>query len=298
VVSVTETETVHGEFDAFDRWSMEARVEALITANDRALRAVRAAVPALTRAAEGVAARLLAGGRLVYAGAGTSGRLAVLDAAELPPTFDFDRSVVLMAGGAAAGETSVEGAEDDEDAAVAAVAAAKVDARDVVIGLAASGRTPYTVAAVRAARARGAFTVGIANNPGAPLLDVAEVGVLLDTGPEVIAGSTRLVAGTAQKIALNALSTAPMTELGAVYRNLMVAMRPKNEKLHQRAVAMVALATGRAETAARSALVRCDWRIREAIVHLETGLDPRRAERLLHEHGGRVREALEAHRRG
>jgi N-acetylmuramic acid 6-phosphate etherase len=206
--------------------------------------------------------------------------------------------VVLMAGGAAAGETSVEGAEDEEEAAVAAVAAAKVDARDVVIGLAASGRTPYTVAAVRAARARGAFTVGIANNPGAPLLDVAEVGVLLDTGPEVIAGSTRLVAGTAQKIALNALSTAPMTELGAVYRNLMVAMRPKNEKLHQRAVAMVALATGRAETAARSALVRCDWRIREAIVHLETGLDPRRAERLLHEHGGRVREALEAHRRG
>lgn len=296
-MSVTDTEIVHGEFDDFDRWSMEARVEALVTANDRALRAVRAAVPALTRAAEEVSARLLTGGRLVYAGAGTSGRLGVLDAAELPPTFDFDRTVVLMAGGTVAGETSVEGAEDDEDAAVAAVAAANVDARDAVIGLAASGRTPFTVAAVRAARARGAFTVGIANNPGAPLLAVAEVGVLLDTGPEVIAGSTRLVAGTAQKIALNVLSTAPMSELGAVYRNLMVAMRPKNEKLHQRAVAIVALATGLAEAAARSALERCGWHIREAIVSLETGLEPMGAERLLHEHGGRVRDALEAHRR-
>jgi N-acetylmuramic acid 6-phosphate etherase len=203
------TEGIEPRYRDFERWSLEQRVRALVEANERAVQAVIDAVPELTRAAEGIAARLARGGRLLYAGAGTSGRLALQDAAELRPTFAFDRTEVLLAGGAAAGSSAREGAEDDGEAAMRAVDDAEVGPDDAFIALAASGRTPYAVAAVRRARERGAFTVGIANNRDAPLTRVAEVGVVLDTGPEVVAGSTRMVAGTAQKIALNALSTAP-----------------------------------------------------------------------------------------
>ncbi|MBA2668126.1 MAG: N-acetylmuramic acid 6-phosphate etherase [Trueperaceae bacterium] len=286
------TEAIDPTFDGFDGWSMARRLEVLVLANSRAVAAVAAALPDLTRAADGLAARLLRGGRIVYVGAGTSGRLALQDAAELPPTFDFDATVVLLAGGAEAGETASEGAEDDALAASRAVDEADVGPLDALIALAASGRTPYTVAAVEHARARGAFTIGIANNPGTPLLAAAHVGVLLDTGPEVVAGSTRLVAGTAQKIALNALSTAPMAELGAVHGNLMVAMRPKNEKLRRRAVQIVQSATGAAEETARAALEDGAWDLRVAIVMLDARVPSDLARRLLTAHGGRVRAAI------
>ena len=189
------TEAVDPAFADLDAWPLERTLAALVDGQRRAIEAVGRALPALEAAATGIEARVRGGGRLVYAGAGTSGRLAVQDAAELPPTFGFDRALVLMAGGAAAGQQAREGAEDDVDDAADAVARADVGERDAFIGVAASGRTPYTVAAVRAARAAGAFTVGIANVAGTPLLTAAEVAVWLDTGPEVLAGSTRLRRG-------------------------------------------------------------------------------------------------------
>jgi N-acetylmuramic acid 6-phosphate etherase len=290
------TETIDSEYGSFDRWPMSRRLEALVGANARAVAAVTAALPELTRAAEGLAARLVAGGRIVYAGAGTPGRLALQDAAELPPTFDFERTVVLLAGGAAAGGAALEGAEDDTEAAASAVDEAQVGRSDALVGIAASGRTPYTVAAVRRARERGAFTVGIANNPETPLLAAADVGVLLLTGPEVVAGSTRLVAGTAQKIALNALSTAPMVELGAIHGNLMVAMRPKNEKLRGRAVQIVRTATGCAEGEAVEALESAGWNLRIAIVVLEAKVAPAAARAALEAQAWKVGAAVEAAR--
>ena len=286
------TEEVHEDFEQFDTWDLEKRLGVLIGANQRAVDAVARALPELTSAAAGIRERLTLGGRLVYIGAGTSGRLALQDAAELPPTFGFGRAVVLLAGGEAAGKEAQEGAEDDEDAARDAVREAEVGSMDAVIGLAASGGTPYTVAGVEEARARGAFTVGVANNPGSRLLEVAECPVLLATGPEVIAGSTRLAAGTAQKVALGALSTAVMPELGGVYKNLMVGMEPVNDKLYKRAAQMAQTATGKPRARVEAALRETDWRIGEAILRLETGLSVDASRDLLARHP-RLRDALE-----
>jgi N-acetylmuramic acid 6-phosphate etherase len=286
------TEGVDPRFDEFDRWPLHTRLEHLVAGHGRAVEASLRALPELTRAAAGIAERLRRGGRLVYAGAGTSGRLALLDAAELPPTFDFDRTAVLLAGGADAGTSAREGAEDDVAAAARDVAAAGVSAADAVVGLAASGRTPYTLAAVERARALGAFTVGIANNEGSPLLSAAEVGVLLDTGPEVIAGSTRMTAGTAQKIALNALSSAVLSELGGVYRNLMVRMRPTNDKLRARAIRILAGAAECDAAAAEAALVDASFELPVAIVALRAGVTTDLARAALERHAGHVRRAL------
>ncbi|MCY4354002.1 MAG: N-acetylmuramic acid 6-phosphate etherase [Truepera sp.] len=288
------TEKVLDAFDQLDIWPVERSLSAIIAASAQAVGAVKAALPQLARAADGVELKLAAGGRLLYLGAGTSGRLALQDAAELLPTFGFDRALVLMAGGEEAGTTAREDDEDNEEGAWAAIEKAGVTESDIAIGLSASGRTPYTVAGVTEARRRGALTVGIANNPGSALLAAAEVPVLLDTGPEVLAGSTRLAAGTAQKVALNALSTAVLARLGGAYGNLMVGMRPINDKLRRRAIAIVASATGSSEDAARAALKATDWGIREAIVALETDLEPERVRAVLARSGNRVREALRA----
>lgn len=276
-----------------DRWPTWRTLDALVTGQERAVQAVREALPELEAAADGIAERLSRGGRLAYAGAGTSGRLALQDAAELPPTFGFDRTVVLLAGGAQAGTRAREGAEDDRDAAARDVDEAALGEDDVLIALAASGATPYTRAAVRRARERGTFTVGIANNEDAPILDEADVGVLLATGPEVLAGSTRLAAGTAQKAALNALSTAVLVRLGGAYRNLMVGMRPVNDKLRRRAVGIVVEATGVDEARARDALAACGDRLRDAIVVIAADVAPDEARRRLESTGERVRDAIE-----
>jgi N-acetylmuramic acid 6-phosphate etherase len=288
------TETSDGRYRELDRWPVGRVLAELVDSNRRAVSAVEAALPQLEAAAEAIVDRLAQGGRLVYAGAGTSGRLALQDAAELPPTFGFTRTEVLLAGGDAAGGTAREGAEDDAAAAVDEVARAEVGQADVVVGIAASGRTPFTVAAVDAAAGRGALTIGIANNPGTPLLSVARFPICLDTGPEVLAGSTRLAAGTAQKVALNALSTAALVRLGGAYRNLMVGMVQSNDKLRRRAVAIVAQATGGGEESAREALGRAGGSIREAIVSLRSGVEPDVARGLLEEHRYRVREVLRA----
>jgi N-acetylmuramic acid 6-phosphate etherase len=287
-----DTERMNESYHDLDLWPSAGIIEAVVEANAQAVEAVRRALAGLERAAQGVFACLARGGRLVYVGAGTSGRLALLDAAELYPTFGFERSQVLLAGGSQAWARAQEGAEDDEAAAVDDAGRLKLGANDAVIGLAASGRTPYTLAALRFARERGAFTVGLANNPASPLLEVAEVGVLLDTGPEVLAGSTRLAAGTAQKVALNALSTAVLVRLGGAYGNRMVGMKAVNDKLRERALRMVADATGAAPESARDALRRADWRIREAIVMLELDCSFEEARQRLIMAQDRVRDAL------
>lgn len=293
-IAALSTERVELAFADLDAWPPARALAEIVEGQRRAIEAVASALPALERAAAGIVDRLARGGRLGYAGAGTSGRLALLDSAELPPTFGFDRTVVLMAGGSGAMSTASEGAEDDAAEAEAGVVAAAIGSDDALIGLAASGRTPYTVAAVRAARAAGAFTIGIANVPGAPLLDAADVGVCLDTGPEVLAGSTRLAAGTAQKAALNALSTVVMVQLGGAYGNLMVGMRSTNEKLRRRAVTMVVAAAGVGEAEAARALAASGYDVRAAIVMTAAGVGADAARQALRVHGQRVRGALAA----
>jgi N-acetylmuramic acid 6-phosphate etherase len=292
------TESRHPDTRDLDAWPSDRILAAVIDGQARAIEAVRAALPSLGAAAEGIEGRLARGGRLLYAGAGTSGRLALQDAAELPPTFGFERVEVLLAGGRDAGGRAREGAEDDADEAVRAVDAMAVGPDDALVGLAASGGTPYTLAAIRRARERGAFTVAVANSPDAPLLDAAAVGVLLDTGPEVLTGSTRLSAGTAQKAALNALSTASLVRLGGAYENLMVGMKPANDKLRARARRIVREATGASEDEAAAALAACGDRIRDAIVVILSGVTPAEARTRLQAAGERVRDALAPHAGG
>jgi N-acetylmuramic acid 6-phosphate etherase len=286
------TERVDPAFADLDTLGAERLIAAILAGQHRAIAAVDAAAPPLARAADAIAARLAGGGRLAYAGAGTSGRLGALDAAELPPTFGFDRAVVLLAGGPEAFTQSLEAAEDDAEAGHAAVVAAALGPGDALIGVAASGRTPFTIAAVRAARAAGAFTVALANVHPSALLGAADVAVWLDTGPEVLAGSTRLAAGTAQKAALNALSTAVMVRLGGAYGNAMVGMRAGNVKLRARAAAIVAKASGVDTPRAAAALDDAAGDIRAAIVALRAGVDAQSARVALARHGGFVRAAL------
>lgn len=254
-VGQLETERAGERYRSIAAWPAGDVLAALVEGQTRALGAVLQALPALEAALDAALPRIRDGGRLVYAGAGTSGRLALLDAVELHPTFGWprERAVTLLAGGFASVGEAQEGAEDDEAAARRAVEDAGVCERDVLIAVAASGRTPFTVAAARAARQGGALVVALANNPDSPLLRQADRPVLLRTGAEVIAGSTRLAAGTAQKIALNAFSSALMIALGGVVEGRMVSMRASNAKLRARARAMlVAMAGCEAEEAARA----------------------------------------------
>ena len=274
-----------------DTWPLSRTLAAIVDSNAAAVEAVRQALPELERAAAGTERALAAGGRLIYLGAGTSGRLAVQDAAELPPTFGFKRVYAVLAGGEDAGNRALEDAEDDEESAREHLRSFALTPDDAVVGVAASGSTPFTVAGVVFARAQGAFTVGMANNAGTPLLSAGEVGVLLETPPEVLAGSTRLAAGTAQKVALNALSTAVMVRLGGAYGNLMVGLRPQNIKLWGRAASIVMQAAGCSAAEAETALA-AGGDVRTAIVMRLTGLGPAEARGRLETHHNRVREAL------
>jgi N-acetylmuramic acid 6-phosphate etherase len=249
----------------------------------------------IAHAIDQIAERLSHGGHLFYIGAGTSGRIAMLDAAELPPTFGIDRQLVrvLMAGGERAYFAAAEGAEDDEDAAIAAVNA-EVQADDAVIGIAASGTTPYTVAAVRRANMIGALTVGITSVPGSPLTQEVDIAIVPATGPEVILGSTRLKSGTAQKLVLNAISTGVMIRLGRVYSNLMIDMPATNEKLRSRAVRMVELAAGVARPAATQAIRDAAGNVRVATVMARRRVSAEEARKLLDAHRGNLREVLGA----
>lgn len=250
----------------------------------------------IARAVDAIADAIRGGGRLFYVGAGTSGRIGVLDAAECPPTFGTDPETVqaLMAGGERAFIEAIEGAEDDREQGAADIKERGVNERDVVVGIAASGRTPYVIGAMEAAKQAGAQVVAVVCNEGSPMKKVADITICTVVGPEVIMGSTRMKAGTAQKLVLNMLSTGAMIRLGKVYSNLMINMVPTNEKLVGRAVRIVQLATDTDDDVAADLLERAGQRIDVAIVMHEAGVDAEKARELLQQSEGNVRGALAA----
>lgn len=289
------TEDVDPGYREIETWPTVDALAAMLEGQAAAVETVRSALPALASAIDDAAAAIGADGRLVYVGAGTSGRIAVQDGAELPPTFNWPRERLMfaMAGGSEALTRSIEGAEDDVAAAEGAMTGSGVGAGDVIIGLAASGTTPFTIAAVTKARALGALTVAVANNPNAPLLAAAKHGILVATGAEVVAGSTRMKAGTAQKIVLNLFSTGLMIRLGRVYKGRMVDMAARNIKLDRRAMLMVMDLAECDEAQARAALAASSGDLKCAIL-VASGYSSEAARALLARHGGNLRLALAA----
>ena len=294
------TEGVRPGLDDLDERPTDELVRTLVEAQAAAQQAALASVPVLATAVDAIAARLERGGRLFYAGAGTSGRLAILDASECPPTFNTpaDMVVALIAGGAQAVQNAVEGAEDDPSAGAAALEAHGIEPGDAVVGIAASGRTPFAVGAVRHARDKGCYTAAIVNNPDSELSAVTDDTIVLATGPEVVSGSTRLCAGTAQKIALNTLSTAVMVRLGKTYGSYMVDVRTSNEKLRRRAQRMLGQITGADEAACAEALAATGDQVKPAVVMLLGHCDAAEAQRRLDAAKGHVRAALVPGRSG
>jgi N-acetylmuramic acid 6-phosphate etherase len=289
------TEDINPRYVDLDSWSTAEMIAAMYDEQLAAAAAVRGALGAITAAVDDAVPALKRGGRIVYAGAGTSGRIGVQDGSELPPTFDWptDRVVFAMAGGLDALTRSSEGAEDSAEAGEQAMTDVKVGANDVVIGIAASGTTPFTIGVLRAAKAAGAVTIALASNPGAPLFDVARHRILVETGSEVIAGSTRMKAGTAHKIVLNLLSTATMVKLGRVYRGLMVDMRARNAKLRRRAQAIVGKIVRCPESDAARYLDEAQGDLKTAVL-LGLGVPRSKAAQLLESHGGNLRAAINA----
>lgn len=287
------TERPSPRFADIDVWESADVLDAMIGGQFCAVAAVRAALPAIERAVLAMESRLRSDGRLIYVGAGTSGRLAVQDGAELMPTFGWprDRLLLLIAGGEEAMMRAVEGAEDEVEYAAAQVRDHAVDAKDVMIAVAASGTTPFTLSCLREANRRRALTIGIANNPDTPLLLEAENGVFLDTGAEPIAGSTRMNAGTAQRVTLSLLSTLLMIRLGRVYRGVMVDVQAANTKLAKRKKEMLVYLTGKQEDEAEAALLHAGGSVKVAILLLH-GCELEMARTLLDRTGGQLRAAI------
>jgi len=289
------TEQQNPRSAAIDSFSTEEMLR-VINAEDRLVAdAVGREIPAIARAVDAVAAAFENGGRLFYIGAGTSGRLGVLDASECPPTFSAPPELVqgIMAGGEAALSRATETTEDDPAIGVRDLQARGFRAGDVLVGLAASGRTPYVLGAMAEARRLGAVTVGVSCTPDSELARAADIAITPLVGPEAITGSTRMKAGTAQKMVLNMLSTGVFVRRGYVYGNLMVNVQPKNRKLVDRATRIVAQAAGVEYERAAALLAAAGKSSRVAIVMAKTGLDRGAAERLLDDAGGRVALALE-----
>jgi N-acetylmuramic acid 6-phosphate etherase len=288
------TEAVRPDLRDLDQRSTDDLVRLALDEHHAVDAALEHAAPAIVTAVDAVAERMRGGGRLVYLGAGTPGRLAALDAAECPPTYgvDPDLVVALVAGGAVGIVRSTESSEDEGDAAVAALEEIGLTGRDAVVGVTASGRTPYVVEGLRAARALGALTVSIANNEDAESSSVAEIAIEAPTGPELVAGSTRLKAGTAEKVVLNALSTLVMVRLGKTFGNLMVDVAPGNEKLRDRGRRIVQEATGADAGRASEALDAADGSVKTAVVMLLADVPAEEAARRLAD-GRSVREALD-----
>src|SRR6266851_2730434 len=293
------TEEISPRYLELDSWSSGEMIAAMYESQLAAAAAVRGALPVIAAAVDDALPALKRGGRIVYVGAGTSGRIGVQDGSELPPTYDWpaDRVVFAIAGGLDALVRSAEDAEDNEAAGADAMANAKVGPDDVVIGVAASGTTPFTIAALRAASAAGAVTIAVANNPDAPIFAAARHRVLAETGSEVVAGSTRMNAGTAQKIVLNLFSTVVMVKMGRVYRGLMVDMRARNSKLRRRAQAIVSEIVGCPEGEATRYLKQADGDVKTAVL-LGLGLSRSEAAQLLKRHGGNLRSAIDESKSG
>jgi N-acetylmuramic acid 6-phosphate etherase len=292
------TETVNAETHGLDTLGTEALVALLAREQSAAAAAVAQATPAVARAVEAIVARLRAGGTLHYVGAGTSGRLAMLDAAECPPTFGTPPSLVVahVAGGADALVRAVEGAEDDADAGAAELRAS-VRAGDAVVGISAGGGAPYVVGALRAARDAGALTIALTSVAGSALVAAAELAIVVETGPEPLSGSTRLKAGTAAKLVLNALSTATMVGLGRVYDNVMVDLVATNAKLRARAERLVRTVAGVDAPRARALLDAAGGNVKVAIAMQRRGVDAENARALLAASGGFLRPVIKADER-
>jgi N-acetylmuramic acid 6-phosphate etherase len=288
-----ETERQSPRYSDIDLWDASDIIEAMVEGQFAAVAAVRAARPSIERAALATESRLKARGRLIYSGAGTSGRLAVQDGAELIPTFSWpaERLLLLIAGGNEALVKAVEGAEDETAQAAKLVRRHRVNADDVMIAVAASGTTPFTLSCLREAKRAGALTIGIANNPGTPLLGEADHPILLETGAEPIAGSTRMKAGTAQRITLGILSSLLMIRLGRVYEGLMVDVQTTNKKLVQRAETMLVQLTGSPPADVHDALTRAGGSVKLAVLLLK-GCKPKEAKQLLARSGGSLRLAM------
>ncbi len=292
------TEQSHPAAADLDRKSA-IEIARVINAEDATVAAaVRGALPQIARAIDLVASGLRHGGRLIYVGAGTSGRIGALDASECPPTFNVDERAVqyIMAGGAKALHSATEASEDNEKLGRDEMRKRKPGKHDVVIGIASSGRTPFTVAAVEEARRRGAKTIALTCNRNSPLERAAHFAIVTAVGPEVLAGSSRMKAGTAHKMVLNIISTGAMTRLGYVYGNLMVNVVPKNEKLTQRAIAILERATGVDHDTAKRALEASGNRTPVALVALAVGVSPAKAAAALKKANGHVRQAIAAAR--
>ncbi len=282
--------------EEIDTLSTLEMVRVINNEDARVAAAVAAGLPEIAPAHDENNARVRPGGRLIYVGAGTSGRLGILDASECPPTFSAPPGLIVgvIAGGARAITSSVEAAEDDPNQGAADLEALKLTALDNVVGLAASGRTPYVIGALDFARRIGAFTVSVACSHPSPMAEIAQVAIAALVGPEALTGSTRLKAGTAQKMILNMLSTGVMIRLGKTYGNLMVDVQPTNVKLRQRARRIVAQACGLSLAAADEMLAACDGEVKTAIIAAKLSIPAEQARARLASAGGVVRLAVEA----
>src|SRR6266404_3672628 len=256
--------------------------------------AVAKALPQIAQAIDWIADALASGGRLIYVGTGTSGRIAALDASEIPPTFDTDPKLVqfVMAGGRKALSAAVEADEDSRNFGIREVRKKRPGKKDVVVGLAASGRTPFTIAAIEYSRRAGAKTIAVTCNPGSPLEAAADLAIVVETGPEVVSGSTRMKAGTAEKMVLNMLSTGAMVRLGYVYGSLMVKVHPKNVKLTERAITILHRATGLSRDQSERILRRAGGSIPIALVMVQGAVNRSRAEQALIAADGHIRRAI------
>lgn len=289
------TETVNDKTKQIDRCSTKEILKIINSEDKLVPEAVDKELPNIAEAVDKIVPRLKAGGRLFYIGAGTSGRIGVLDASECPPTFGTDPEMIqgIIAGGDVAIRSAVEGAEDSEEGGRLAVHNEKIGSKDAIVGITASGRTPYVLAAIREAHAMGALTVGLSNNKGSELGKVCDIEICPVVGPEVITGSTRMKAGTSAKLVLNMITTTSMIKLGKVYGNLMVDVQANNKKLCERTVRIVRLVTSVSDEEAREALQKASLRPKVAIVMILGNMDCKSAERILSENDGFISRALE-----
>jgi len=289
-----KTEQPNPRSRGLDQKSSLAIVRLMNSEDARVSAAVRRELPKIARAVDAIVESLAKGGRLIYVGAGTSGRIAFLDAAECPPTFGTPPTLVraVIAGGNRAMRKAVEGAEDSLRNGARDLQRSKLTSRDVVVGIAASGTTPYVLGALKYSRQVGAMTIGLTSNPKSPLARLAQITIAPNTGPEVLSGSTRMKAGTAQKMVLNMLSTAAMVRLGRAYENWMIRMKLTNEKLQKRAARILEQAAGVSASKARHALRQARHDLPVALVMLQTGSDSREAQQHLAKSNGNVRAAL------
>jgi len=294
-LAALRTEQVDEKFALLDVMTVGELLHVMNESDAEVPRAVAAVIPVLKVVIEEIIDRMLQGGRLIYLGAGTSGRLGVLDAAELGPTFSVAPTEVLafIAGGDIALRQAVEAAEDNTEASVEELKKVNLSSKDIVLGIAASGRTPYVISALKYGNEIGALTVGLTSNPGSEITRVAQYGIAVDTGPELLAGSTRLKSGTAQKLVLNMISTITMIRLGKTFGNLMVDLQITNAKLKDRAVRIIQNATGVDWASASEALEAADHRVKVAILMLLLHVDAPEAEMRLKTASNHIRQALD-----